>query len=608
MTVVQPRLAPPQIVASDAPDGSRILRSEMPLEQHEASLGVLLRHWAAEAPDRVFLAERAAGPDGDWVEVTWAEASIRADSIAQALLDRGLGPERPLLILSGNSIDHALLTLGGFLAGVPVVPVSPAYSLMSRDYGKVKHIAALIKPGLVYTADAGPFAGVLSAVDFGGAELVLSQGPGATSFAELMATRATGAVEEAFANVGPDHVAKVLFTSGSTAMPKGVINTHGMLCANQQSLAQIWPFTAETPPVLVDWLPWNHTFGGNHNFNLILKRGGTLYIDAGRPAPPLMPITVRNLSEIAPTIYFNVPAGYGALLPFLERDAALRARFFERLDLIFYAAAALPQDLWTRLENVAREARGEPVMMTSSWGLTETSPLATAAHFPIDRAGVIGVPVPGVELKLTPVEGKLEMRVKGPNVTPGYFGQPELTSKAFDEDGWYKTGDAAKLEDPEDPNKGVVFDGRVVEDFKLLTGTFVSVGNLRIAALAAASPLLMDAVVCGHDRDYVALLAWPNVGAARELAGAPDADPEVLVRSPKLAEFVREKFSDHNRLNPASSMRVERVILLAEPPSLDANEITDKGYVNQRAVLERRAALVEALFAERPGDEVIVCR
>ena len=606
MTVVQPRLAPPRIVSDQAPDGSRILRSEMALEPYEASLGVLLRRWAEEAPERVFLAERPG--DGDWVELTWGEANRKASAIAQALLDRDLGPDRPLMILSGNSIDHALLTLGGFLAGVPVVPVSPAYSLMSQDYGKVKHIAALIKPGLVYAADAGPFGGVLSAVDFGGAEIVLSKGTGATPFRALLETAATGAVDDALAGVGPDSLAKVLFTSGSTAMPKGVLNTHGMLVANQQSLAQIWPFMAETPPVLVDWLPWNHTFGGNHNFNLILKRGGTLYIDAGRPAPPLMPITVRNLTEVAPTVYFNVPAGYGALLPFLERDEQLRARFFERLDLIFYAAAALPQDLWTRLEAVARRRRGEATMMTSSWGLTETSPLATAAHFPIDRAGVIGVPVPGVEIKLTPVEGKLEMRVKGPNVTRGYFGQPELTAKAFDEDGWYRTGDAGRLEDDDDPNKGLVFDGRVVEDFKLTTGTFVSVGNLRIAALAAASPLLMDAVVCGHDRDYVSLLAWPNLGAAKELAGEPDASPEELVRSPKLAEFVRERLIAYNRSNPASSTRVERVILLAEPPSLDANEITDKGYVNQRAALERRAVHVAALFAETPGEEVIICR
>jgi feruloyl-CoA synthase len=608
MTVVQPALAPPQIVSEDLGDGSRILRSEMALEPYEASLGVLVRQWAKEAPDRVFLAERAGGPDADWVELTWGEASEKANAVAQALLDRELGPERPLLILSGNSIDQALLTLGAFLAGVPVVPVSPAYSLMSQDFGKVKHIAGLVKPGLVYAGDAGPFGGVLAAVDFGGAELVFSSGQGATSFGELLATQPTGAVDEALSGVGPDSVAKVLFTSGSTAMPKGVVNTHGMLCANQQSLAQIWPFTETTPPVLVDWLPWNHTFGGNHNFNLILKRGGTMYIDAGRPAPPLIPITVRNLTEIAPTIYFNVPAGYGALLPFLERDADLRARFFERLDLIFYAAAALPQDLWTRLEAVAREARGEPVMMTSSWGLTETSPLATAAHFPIDRAGVIGVPVPGVELKLTPVEDKLEIRVKGANVTPGYLGQPELTAKAFDEDGWYRTGDAAKLEDPDDPNKGIVFDGRVVEDFKLLTGTFVSVGNLRIAALAAASPLLMDAVVCGHDRDYVGLLAWPNMAAAKDIAGEPDAEPDALVRSPKLAEFVRSRFTEYNRAHPASSTRVERVILLAEPPSLDANEITDKGYVNQRAALERRAVQVAALFAEKVGEEVIICR
>src|SRR4051794_20296310 len=605
MTVVQPALAPPRITAQDAPGGGVILRSQMRLEPYEPSLGVLLRRWAREAPDRVFLAERAGE---EWAELTWGEANRQAGSVAQALLDRGLGPDRPLMILSGNSIDHALLTLGGLMAGVPVVPVSPAYSLMSQDFGKVKHIAALVKPGLVYAADAGPFGGVLSAVDFGGAELVLSRGQGATRFSELTATRATGAVDAALAAVEPDSVAKILFTSGSTAMPKGVINTHGMLSANQQSLAQIWPFTAEAPPVLVDWLPWNHTFGGNHNFNHVLKRGGTIYIDAGRPAPPLIPITVRNLTEIAPTIYFNVPAGYGALLPFLERDADLRARFFERLDLIFYAAAALPQDLWTRLETVAREARGEPVMMTSSWGLTETSPLATAAHFPIDRAGVIGVPVPGVEIKLAPVDDKLEMRVKGPNVTPGYFGQPELTSKAFDEDGWYRTGDAGKLEDPDDPNKGLVFDGRVVEDFKLLTGTFVSVGNLRIAALAAASPVLMDAVVCGEGRHYVGLLAWPQIGPARELAGALDASPQELVRSPELAAFIRAKFAAYNREHPASSTRVERVILLAEPPSLDANEITDKGYVNQRAALERRAQFVQALFADRPGREVIVCR
>jgi feruloyl-CoA synthase len=607
MTLTQPALAPPRIARREAAGGAQVLSSETPLEPYEASLGVLLRRWAAEAGDRTFLAERAGG-DGDWVRLSWAEADRRATAIAQALLDRGLGPERPLLILSGNAVDHALLTLGGFLAGVTVVPVSPAYSLMSRDYGKVSHIAGLIKPGLVYAADGEQFAGVLSAVDFGGAELVLSTHPdGATAFAELEATTPTGAVEDALRAVGPDSVAKILFTSGSTALPKGVINTHRMLCANQQSLAQIWPFTEATPPVIVDWLPWNHTFGGNHNFNLILKRGGTLYIDAGRPAPALIGTTVRNLTEIAPTIYFNVPAGYGALLPFLERDGELRARFFERLELIFYAAAALPQDLWTRLEDVARLERGEPVMMTSSWGLTETSPLATAAHFPIDRAGVIGVPVPGVEIKLAPVEEKLEMRVKGPNVTPGYLGRDDLTREAFDADGFYRTGDAGRLEDPDDPAKGLVFDGRVVEDFKLLSGTFVSVGNLRPVVLAAASPLLQDAVICGEGRDEVGLLAWLNPGAAREIAGEPDAAPETLVRAPAVAAFLRERLAAHNADNPASSTRIARVLLQTEPPSLDANEITDKGYINQRAVLARRADAVAALYAAKPGPEVIVC-
>ncbi len=594
MTVAQPALAPPRITSRPSEDGGLILSSEMPLEPYEASLGMLLRRWAEHAPDRTFLAER--GPDGEWQPVTWGEANARASAIAQALLDRGLGPDRMLMILSGNSVDHALLTLGGFLAGVPVAPVSPAYSLMSADFGKVRHIADLVKPGLVF-AQGDAFEKVMRTVDFGGAEIVT----------ELPESDPTGAVDDALARVGSESLAKVLFTSGSTAMPKGVLNTHGMLCSNQQQLAQIWPFTDATPPVLVDWLPWNHTFGGNHDFNLILKRGGTMYIDAGRPAPPLIPITVRNLTEVAPTIYFNVPAGYGALLPFLERDAELRARFFERLELIFYAAAALPQDLWTRLENVAIQERGEPVRMTSSWGLTETSPLATSAHYPIDRAGVIGVPVPGVEIKLTPVEDKLEMRVKGPNVTRGYLGAPELTAKAFDDDGWYRTGDAGKLQDPEDANAGLVFDGRVVEDFKLTTGTFVSVGNLRPAVLASASPLLMDAVVCGHDRDYVGLLAWLNLGAAREIAGAPEAELPELVRSPAIAEALKTKLRAHNAANPASSTRVCRVALLAAPPSLDANEITDKGYVNQRAALNRRALEVEALFADPPGETVIIC-
>jgi feruloyl-CoA synthase len=605
MAIAHPALAPPLITSRPTPDGGRILGSEIPLEPYEPSLGLMLRRWAADAPDRTFLAERDSG--GGWRTLTFAEASREADAVAQALLDRELGAERPLMILSANSLDHALMTLGGLLAGVPVVPVSPAYSLMSHDYGNVRHIAGLVRPGLVYAADGDAFAGVLAAVEFGDAEVVVSAGSGATPFSDLLDTKPTGAVEDALRSVGPETLAKVLFTSGSTDLPKGVLNTHRMLCSNQQSLAQVWPFTERTPPVLVDWLPWHHTFGGNHNFNLVLKRGGTMYIDVGRPTPQLIGTTVRNLTEIAPTIYFNVPAGYGQLLPHLERDAALRASFFSRLELIFYAAAALPQDLWERLEAVSARERGEPVMMTSSWGLTETAPLATAAHFPIGRAGVIGVPVPGVEIKMTPFEGKQELRVRGPNVTPGYLGRPDLTEAAFDEDGFYRTGDAGRLQDPDDPTKGLVFDGRIVEDFKLSTGTWVSVGKVRVAALVATSPFLLDAVVCGHDRDVVGLLAWPNLAAARELVGDPDADPETLVRAPELIEHVGRKLAAHNREHSGSSERIARVMLLAEPPSLDANEITDKGYINQRAALERRAAEVSALYAQPPPVDVIVC-
>jgi feruloyl-CoA synthase len=606
MTVTHPALAPPLISCRPTPDGGRILSCDVPLEPYEASVGLLLRRWAGEVPDRIFLAERDG--DGGWAMLSFGEASRRADAVAQALLDRGLGAERPVMLLSGNSVDHALLTLGGLVAGVPVVPVSPAYSLMSEDFGKVRHIAGLVRPGLVYAADGGAFEGVLGAVDFGGAELVVSVGGGdATRFARLLETVPTGAVEEALGEVGPDDVAKVLFTSGSTGLPKGVLNTHRMLCSNQQSLAQIWPFTERTPPVLVDWLPWHHTFGGNHNFNLVLRRGGTLYIDAGRPAPRLIETTVRNLTEIAPTIYFNVPAGYAQLLPHLERDGDLRASFFSRLQLIFYAAAALPQELWERLETVSARARGEPVMMTSSWGLTETAPLATSAHFAVAQAGVIGVPVPGVEIKMTPVEDKEELRVRGPNVTPGYLGRPDLSEAAFDEEGFYRTGDAGRLEDPDDPAKGLVFDGRLTEDFKLTTGTWVSAGHVRVAALDATAPLMQDAVVCGHDREYVALLAWPNVAAVRDLLGDPDAEPRTLVHAPQLVEHLRARLAAHNRTHSGSSMRIARVLLLAEPPSLDANEVTDKGYVNQRATRERRGLQVNALYAEPPPPDVIVC-
>jgi feruloyl-CoA synthase len=601
-------LGPVKVAAAVAPGGALVLRSELPLEPYAANLGELLHGWAVAAPERLFLAERDRG--GGWRHLTYAEAAAQAEAVGQALLDRGLGPERPLLILSGNGIDHGVMLLAGLLVGVPVVPVSVAYSTLSRDFGKLRAIAGLVRPGLVFAADGEAFGPAIASLPEPLPEVVVRRaapaGPRASDVAALLATTPTAAVREAAARVGPDSVAKVLFTSGSTGEPKGVVTTHRMLCASQQMLAQVWPFAVATPPVLVDWLPWNHCFGGNHNFDLVLGCGGTLYVDGGRPAPGLIEQTVANLAEVAPTIYFNVPAGYNALLPYLERDRALAARFFERLQLVFYAGAALPQDLWERLEALSVKTTGERVLMTSSWGSTETAPLATAAHFPLERAGNIGVPVPGVEVKLVPSGRKQELRVRGPNVFPGYLGHPELTAAAFDEDGFYRIGDAGRLADPDDPGKGLLFDGRIAEDFKLTSGTWVPCGKVRVEALAAASPLLQDAVVAGADRAYVGLLVWLNLQAASRLAGMPADDPAAVARAPAVLDGIRAGIGAYNAAQAGSSTRAERVLVMTEPPSMDADEITDKGYVNQRATLDRRQDLVARLFADPPDRDVIV--
>ncbi len=603
-------LAPPAVEVEHLPDGGLILASGQALGPYERHIGEMLRRWVRDAPERDFLAERE--PGGGWRRVTYGEAGAMADAISQALLDRGLGPERPLMILSGNSINHALMALGAMQAEVPVAPISPAYSLMSKDHSKIKYVFELVEPGLVYAENGAMFAGALAALDLAGVEVVVSADPpsgiATTAFADLLAVKPTAAVDEAFARVGPDSVAKYLFTSGSTGMPKGVINTHRMLCSNQQMVLQQWPFIAEEPPVLLEWLPWNHTFGGNHDFNQVLKHGGTLYIDAGKPAPGLIEQTVANLREISPTVYYNVPAGYNMLVPYLEQDEALCDSFFRRLKMIFYAAAALPPDLWRRLEDLSIRTLGKRVVMLSAWGSTETAPAATSVHWPIEEAGVIGLPLPGVAIKMVPAGDKMELRVKGPNVTPGYLERPDLTAAAFDEQGFYRIGDAGKLADPDDPAKGLVFDGRVAEDFKLLSGTWVHAGGLRVAALAATSPALQDALVAGHDRDYVGLLAWPNLNACKEIAGlgSDDDGPEAILTNDKVVAHIRAGLDRYNADNPGSSTRIRRVMLMAEPPSIDANEITDKGYINQNAALARRADLVERLYAEPPGEDVIV--
>ena len=562
------RFAPARVTVEARADGSTLLTSPLALGTPARAVGDWLVRWAAEAPDRVFLAERAG--DG-WRTVTYAQALDAVRRVGQALLARGLGPERPVVVLSDNSVDHALLMLGAMHVGVLYAPISPAYSLMSQDHAKLKYLFGLLAPGLVFAADPPRFAPALAAV-----------GASATPMAELLAAPATAAVDAAFAQVTPDTVAKILFTSGSTGMPKGVINTQRMLTSNQEMTARGWPWVEDRPPVLVEWLPWNHTFGGNHDFNLVLRNGGSYWIDGGKPMPGLIETTVKNLKAVSPTQYYNVPRGFDLLMPYLEQDAELRRSFFRNLDMVFYAGAALPQNLWERLERLALAEKGGELAMLSAWGSTETSPLATQVHFPIPRAGVIGLPVAGCTLKLLPSGSKLEVRVKGPNVTPGYFRRPELTAAAFDEEGFYRIGDAMRFLDPADPSRGLVFDGRVAEDFKLSTGTWVSVGTVRVNLIAAANPVVQDAVVTGHDRNEVGALVFLSPAAQ---GMAPEA-----IRA-RLREALATLASGSSSTHPT------RLLVLERPASIDAGEITDKGYLNQRAVLEHRAALVEQLHA-----------
>jgi feruloyl-CoA synthase len=567
------RYAPAEVTVEKRPDGSTILRSPQALRPYARAVGDWLVHWHERAPDRTFIAERKG--DG-WRRVSYRDALSDARRIGQALLNLGLGPERPVAILSDNSVDHALLALGAMHVGVPVAPISPAYSLMSKDFAKLKQIFDVLKPGLVFAAEAEKFAPALAAL-----------GAASTPVAKLLETNPGSTLEVAFSRLAPDTVAKILFTSGSTGMPKGVVNTHRMLCANQQMLAQVWPFLEDKLQTIVDWLPWNHTFGGNFCFNLMLRNGGTLYIDNGKPAPGLAELTAKNLREISPTMYFNVPRGFDLLMPMLEKDAELRRNFFRDLDMVFYAGAALPQNLWERLEKLAHTEKGGALSMISSWGSTETAPSAAAVHYPIERAGVIGLPNPGCELKLVPSASKLEVRVKGPNVTPGYYRRDDLTKAAFDEEGYYRIGDAMKFADPAAPEKGLVFDGRVAEDFKLTTGTWVHSGAVRLKLIAAGNPLIQDAVITGHDRDEVGALVFLNPATIKDLS--MDTIRQDLARA--LAVLAKES---------GSSTHPVRLLVMAEPPQIDGNEITDKGYINQRAVLERRATLVEKLYSRAP--------
>lgn len=584
------------------------MRSLEPLAALPARLLDRLVHWARVRPEQTFIAARQA--DGDWRRVTYREMLESVRAIAQSLLSYGLSANKPLALLSGNDIEHLQVALGAMYAGIPYCPVSPAYSLLSQDFAKLRHVCDLLQPGLVFVSDGAAYQRAIDAVLPAETPLITVRGQvsgrAQVSFASLLQTPGGSAADQAFNATGPDSIAKFLFTSGSTQLPKAVITTQRMLCANQQMLLQTFPVFGEEPPVLVDWLPWNHTFGGSHNVGIVLYNGGTFYLDDGKPTAQGFAETLRNLKEVSPTAYLTVPKGWEELVNALEQDAELRERFFARMKLFFFAAAGLSQSVWDRLDRVAELHCAERIRMMAGLGMTEAAPSCTFTTGPLSMAGYIGLPAPGCEVRLVPVDGKLEGRFRGPHIMPGYWRAPEQTAEAFDEQGFYRSGDALKLADPHQPQLGLMFDGRIAEDFKLSSGVFVSVGPLRNRAVLEGSPYVQDLVITAPDRECLGALVFPRLYECRRLAGlnADASDAEVLASAP-----VRQWFVDWlqrlNRVATGNASRLEWIALLDEPASIDRGEITDKGSINQRAVLQWRAARVEALYR---GEDATILR
>jgi feruloyl-CoA synthase len=598
----------PAVTIERRDDGTTYLRPKRALGDYPERLTDRLHHWATTAPDRIFMAGRDGGRG--WRQITYAELLTSSRHIASGLLARGLSAEKPVVILSGNSIDHALIAFGALYAGIPFCPVSPAYSLVSKDYGKLSYLMKLLTPGLIFVDAADKFADALQANVPAGIEIAASCGalPGrpVTTLADLMATPLNGGLDALHQAIGPDTIAKFLLTSGSTGNPKAVINTQRMLCANQVMIRETMAFLKDEPPVIVDWLPWNHTFGGNHNIGLVLYNGGSMYLDAGKPMPGGIEETVRNLREISPTVYFNVPKGYESLLPYLRDDAALRGKFFGRLHAMFFSGAALSPFVWNSLDELSAQETGFRVPVLTGLGATESAPFFMSVNPRTSRSGHIGLPVSGNDAKLVPNNGKLEVRVSGPNVTPGYWRQPELTAKAFDEEGFYKFGDAIKPADANDFDAGFDFDGRIAEDFKLASGTWVSVGPLRARFIAACAPLVRDVVIAGINRDDISAIVVLDLDGCRLInPTTPLDDMAVTAADPVIREAFRERFTKFLATSTGSSTRITRAVLLDSPLSIDRGEVTDKGSINQRAVLDARTALIEQLYAPVPPEHVI---
>ena len=594
-----------RVSVKDGAPGVHYVSAEQTLQAFPDRITDRLQHWAQTCPDRTFMARREKLPDGStgaWKHISYAQAWTQARNIAQSLINRGLSADRPVVILSENDLEHALLALGCLVAGVPFVPTSPAYSLISQDYDKLRHVLKTVTPGMVFAADAARYGKAIAAAVDPSIEVVVTDGVEenldgrqVTPFDALTATAATAAVDAAMQATGPDTIAKFLFTSGSTKMPKAVINTQRMWCANQQQMAQSMPVLAQEPLVLVDWLPWNHTFGGNHNFGMVVYHGGTLYIDDGKPTPALMGETLRNLREIAPTVYFNVPTGFEAIAHAMHSDDALRANLLSKVKMFFYAGAALAQPLWDSLYAAQEKEVGERIVMTTGLGMTESGPFAIFVTNPHVKAGDLGVPTPGMTIKLVDMQGKTEVRYKGPNITPGYWRAPEDTSESFDEEGFFCSGDAVKWIDETDVHLGLKFDGRIAEDFKLATGTFVSVGPLRAKIIAAGAPYIQDVVLTGINLKEVGAMVFPTA-KVRELSGmdanVPLAD---VLASDKVVAHFQNVINDLSKTATGSASRIARMCLLAEPPTIDRGEVTDKGSINQRAVLAHRADTVAKL-------------